>query len=76
MRHVGEAVRGHTVMSRGAQLKDNAQQVHLIGIATWGIVDHREFLVGSQVNKRTKRAPEEMFGSMLNVKKECIKSIK
>lgn len=50
MRHVGEAVRGHTVMSRGAQLKDNAQQVHLIGIATWGIVDHREQLVCNQVS--------------------------
>jgi len=50
MRHVGEAVRGHTVMSRGAQLKDNAQQVHLIGIATWGIVDHRKILVANQVN--------------------------
>ena len=49
MRHVGEAVRGHTVMSRGAQLKDNAQQVHLIGIATWGIVDHREQLTCNQV---------------------------
>jgi len=48
MRHVGEAVRGHTVMSRGAQFKDNAQQVHLIGIATWGIVDHRKILVGNQ----------------------------
>lgn len=46
---MGEAVRGHTVMSRGAQLKDNAQQVHLIGIATWGIVDHRKILVGNQV---------------------------
>ena len=50
MRHVGEAVRGHTVMSRGAQLKDNAQQVHLIGIATWGIVNQRELLIGNQVN--------------------------
>ena len=50
MRHVGEAVRGHTVMSRGAQLKDNTQQVHLIGIATWGIVDHRKILVGNQVD--------------------------
>lgn len=49
MRHVGEAVRGHTVMSRGAQLKDNTQQVHLIGIATWGIVDHRKILVGCGV---------------------------
>lgn len=50
MRHVGEAVRGNTVMSRGAQLKDNTQQVHLIGIATWGIVDHRKILVGNQVD--------------------------
>ena len=49
MRHVGEAVRGHTVMSRGAQLKDNTEKVHLIGIASWGIVDHRDELVGNKV---------------------------
>ena len=50
MRHVGEAVKGHTVMSRGALLsKDKASQLHLIGIATWGIVDHREDLINSQV---------------------------
>lgn len=49
MRHVGEAVKGHTVMSRGALLsKDKASQLHLIGIATWGIVDHREDLINSQ----------------------------
>ena len=50
MRHVGEAVKGHTVMSRGAPLsKDKASQLHLIGIATWGIVDHREDLINSRV---------------------------
>ena len=50
MRHVGEAVKGHTVMSRGAQLsKDKASQLHLIGIATWGIVDHRSDLIDSKV---------------------------
>ncbi|PFX13442.1 Transient receptor potential cation channel subfamily M member 3 [Stylophora pistillata] len=49
MRHVGEAVKGHTVMSRGAQLsKDKTSQLHLIGIATWGIVNHREDLIDSQ----------------------------
>lgn len=37
-------------MSRGAlQSKDKASQLHLIGIATWGIVDHREDLINSQV---------------------------
>ncbi|KAL9987179.1 hypothetical protein ACROYT_G001438 [Oculina patagonica] len=61
MRHVGEAVRGHTVMSRGAQLKDNAQQVHLIGIATWGIVNHRKILVGNQ-----EVVPYQMTSSMLS----------
>ena len=50
MRHVGEAVKGHTVMSRGTQLsKDKTSQLHLIGIATWGIVNHREDLIDSQV---------------------------
>ena len=49
MRHVGEAVKGHTVMSRGAQLKDKPSQLHLIGIATWGIVEHRSDLVNSKV---------------------------
>ncbi|XP_031570501.1 transient receptor potential cation channel subfamily M member 3-like [Actinia tenebrosa] len=48
MKHVGEAVRGHTVMSRGAQLKDSAHQVHLIGIASWGIVNHRDLLVNTK----------------------------
>ncbi|XP_028516082.1 transient receptor potential cation channel subfamily M member 3-like [Exaiptasia diaphana] len=48
MKHIGEAVRGHTVMSRGAQLKDRAHKVHLIGIASWGIVNHREKLVDAQ----------------------------
>ncbi|XP_022809876.1 transient receptor potential cation channel subfamily M member 3-like, partial [Stylophora pistillata] len=49
MRHVGEAVKGHTVMSRGTQLsKDKTSQLHLIGIATWGIVNHREDLIDSQ----------------------------
>ncbi|XP_073244598.1 transient receptor potential cation channel subfamily M member-like 2 isoform X3 [Porites lutea] len=61
MRHVGEAVRGHTVMSRGAQLKDNTQQVHLIGIATWGIVDHREHVIGKQ-----EVAPYQMTSSMIS----------
>lgn len=61
MRHVGEAVRGHTVMSRGAQLKDNAQQVHLIGIATWGIVDHREQLTCNQ-----EVVPYQMTSSMMS----------
>ena len=51
MRHVGEAVKGHTVMSRGAQaLKDEESQLHLIGIATWGIVDHRKDLIDSKVS--------------------------
>lgn len=51
MRHVGEAVKGHTVMSRGAQpLKDKESQLHLIGIATWGIVDHRTDLIDSKVS--------------------------
>jgi len=50
MRHVGEAVKGHTVMSRGAPLlKDKASQLHLIGIATWGIVDHKSDLINSKV---------------------------
>ena len=49
MRHVGKAVKGHTVMSRGALLKDKTSHVNLIGIATWGIVEHREDLVNSKV---------------------------
>ena len=49
MRYVGEAVKGHTVTSRGAQLKDKTSQLHLIGIATWGIVNHRSDLIDSKV---------------------------
>lgn len=48
MRYVGEAVKGHTVTSRGAQLKDKTSQLHLIGIATWGIVNHRSDLIDSK----------------------------
>lgn len=55
MRHVGEAVKGHTVMSRGAHMKDKASQIHLIGIATWGIVDHRSDLIDSKVTTRYRR---------------------
>lgn len=50
MRRVGEAIKGHTVMSRGAQVRDKNSQLHLIGIATWGIVDHRMDLVDSKVS--------------------------
>lgn len=50
MRHVGKAVKGHTVMSRGAQRKDKGSQLHLIGIATWGIVDHRSELIDRKVS--------------------------
>ena len=45
MKHVGKAVKGHTVMSRGAMLTDKTSQVHLIGIAPWGIVEHRSELI-------------------------------
>ena len=45
MKHVGKAVKGHTVMSRGAMLTDKPSQVHLIGIAPWGIVEHRSELI-------------------------------
>ena len=47
MRHVGEAVKGHTVMSRGAMLTDKTPQVPLIGIVPWGIVEHRSELTGT-----------------------------
>ncbi|EDO47658.1 predicted protein, partial [Nematostella vectensis] len=60
MRHVGEAVKGHTVMSRGEQLKNTAHQVHLIGIASWGIVDHKEMLV----NPKVEVVPYQMTSSM------------
>ena len=66
MRHVGEAVRGHTVMSRGAQLKDNTQQVHLIGIATWGIVDHREHVIGKQVNSSKEKKVKQGWETKTN----------
>lgn len=46
MRHVGEAVKGHTEMSRGAMFTDKTSPVHLIGIASWGIVEHRSKLIG------------------------------
>ncbi|XP_048583807.1 transient receptor potential cation channel subfamily M member 7 isoform X3 [Nematostella vectensis] len=59
MRHVGEAVKGHTVMSRGEQLKNTAHQVHLIGIASWGIVDHKEMLVNPK-----EVVPYQMTSSM------------
>ena len=49
MRHVGKAVKGHTVLSRGAHSKDKASQLPLIGITTWGIVEHREKLINCEV---------------------------
>lgn len=49
MKHVGEAVKGHTVMSRGAMLTDKTPQVHLIGIPPWGIVEHRSELTGKDL---------------------------
>lgn len=55
MRHVGEAVKGHTVMSRGAKIKDKPSQLHLIGIATWGIVEHRSDLINSNVRSLCER---------------------
>lgn len=54
MRHVGEAVKGHTFMSRGP-LKDKESQLHLIGIATWGIVDHRTDLIDSKVSEKNSK---------------------
>ena len=48
MRYVGEAVKGNTVKSRGA-VRDKTSQLYLIGIATWGIVNHRNHLVDSEV---------------------------
>ncbi|XP_074627353.1 transient receptor potential cation channel subfamily M member-like 2 isoform X1 [Acropora palmata] len=47
MRYVGEAVKGYTVKSRGA-VRDKTSQLYLIGIATWGIVNHRNDLVDSE----------------------------
>ena len=55
MRHVGEAVKGHTVMSGGAQIKEKPSQLHLIGIATWGIVEHRSELINSKVRSLCER---------------------
>ena len=49
MRHVGKAVKGHTVLSRGAHSKDKASQLPLIGITTWGIVEHREKLINCEL---------------------------
>lgn len=43
MKHVGEAVREHE-MTLGSEDK-----VNVIGIATWGIVDRKEFLIASKV---------------------------
>ena len=50
MRLVGETAKGHTVMSRGAQLGDRASQLNLIGITTWGIVANRSDLIKKEVS--------------------------
>ena len=42
MKHVGEALQGASKLSSGAEGRN---RVYCIGIATWGIVDHRELLV-------------------------------
>ncbi|XP_048577809.1 transient receptor potential cation channel subfamily M member 7 isoform X2 [Nematostella vectensis] len=42
MKHVGEAVRGQMLTSHLNKYQQN--QLYLIGIATWGIVDHKETL--------------------------------
>ena len=47
--HVGNAVKGHTAMSRGAILTDNTSQIRLIGIVPWGIVEHRSKLTKKKV---------------------------
>jgi len=66
MRHVGKAVKGHTVLSRGAHPKDKASQLPLIGITTWGIVEHREKLINCK-----GVAPYHMTSS-LESKGSCI----
>ena len=50
MRLVGKTRKGHTVMSRGAQLEDKASQLNLIGITTWGIVANRLELINRKVS--------------------------
>ncbi|CAH3032487.1 unnamed protein product, partial [Porites lobata] len=66
MRHVGEAVKGHTVMSRGAMLTDKTSQVHLIGIAPWGIVEHRSELIGEDVVTYHMTSSLEIQGSCMD----------
>lgn len=74
MRHVGEAVKGHTVMSRGAQaLKDEESQLHLIGIATWGIVDHRTDLIDSKVSAYNPLFSCSCFKTLTRMKLNIIK---
>lgn len=50
MRLVGKTCKGHTVMSRGAQLEDKASQLNLIGITAWGIVANRSELIKKRVS--------------------------
>ncbi|KAJ7363535.1 Transient receptor putative cation channel sub M member 7 [Desmophyllum pertusum] len=40
--------RSHRHVTRAQLLKDKASQLHLIGIATWGIVNHRTDLIDSK----------------------------
>ena len=56
MKHVGEAVRGQTVTSH--PVMDDDTQLHLIGVATWGIIDHKESLVNNKVRMRKKHLGE------------------
>ena len=74
MKHVGKAVKGHTVMSRGAMLTDKTSQVHLIGIAPWGIVEHRSELIGEvrSILKALSSTHEEdiMFACLLSVEQQ------
>ncbi|XP_073236045.1 transient receptor potential cation channel subfamily M member 3-like [Porites lutea] len=67
MKHVGKAVKGHTVMSRGAMLTDKTSQVHLIGIAPWGIVEHRSELI-----KKTQDLVTYHMTSSLEIQGSCI----
>ena len=61
-------------MSRGAMLTDKTSQVHLIGIAPWGIVEHRSELIGEvrSILKALSSTQEEdiMFACLLSVEQQ------
>eukprot|EP00794_Sanderia_malayensis_P009473 gene9473-10461_t len=64
MKHVGEALHG---ASKGTSLGESRRSVYCIGIATWGIVEHRE-----QLTKISDQAIQYYMTSSLRTAGACL----